>query len=258
MNDPHVETLRYYLRSDESISYKEDTPPVVYETSAFKATLVNNVLTIIMKEHFATPSEAISRVQQHILLWEVLTGVQLGLGELRFEYEGADVIDRIPPPPGHYVLTAETGRFTLTGGEVVLSVTRNQYPPPPTSFNADPNVISLWNRYNRFRQGGEPITGMGYFCLSVLQADARGRRNAATKFAIHQDILDELGRLTSEAGDEQEARKLDVGSTYVSLTDNQRTWIDAAVGKLILRVGQYAANPRARLPEITMVDLPAL
>ncbi len=71
-------------------------------------------------------------------------------------------------------------------------------------------------------------------------------------------MLEKLGELTSEAGDETEARKRDPGSTYVPLSDKQLAWIDSAVCKLILRAGEYAADPKAGHTQITMADLPAL
>ena len=38
---------------------------------------------------------------------------------------------------------------------------------------------------------------MAYFCLTVIEGDAGGRRDAVTKYFIDQKVLSELGRLTS-------------------------------------------------------------
>jgi hypothetical protein len=260
MTDPHVQTLTFRLRTDETISYKDDAAPVTYETPTFKATLEKGVVSMSMKQHFATAGEAINAVMPDLRSWEILTGLQFGPGSFGFEFEGADVIDRNPPPAsGQQVqFRLESGRIRIGGGPARFHVVRSQYPGPPKQFKADANVEVLWKRYARYRQGGEPLTGMGYFCLSVIQADAGGRQKAATKFAINVDLLHKLGELTSEAGDETEARKRDHGSTYLPLTEKQKTWINAAICVLIRRVGELAANPGVANPQITMSDLPSM
>lgn len=258
MNDPHVQTLRFRLRTQEDTSYKQDAAPVIYETTAFKATLENGMLIMSMKEHFTNSGAAFSRVQKYLRSWEVLAGVNLGPGNLRFEFDGAEIID-LAPTPGGSQLVSDSAAFGITmSGISPTHVVMNQYPAPPTKFLADPIAEVLWKRYARFKRDGEPLTSMGYFCLSVIQADAGNRKKASVKFVIHIDVLDKLGELTSDAGDDTEARKRDNFSTYLPLTEKQRTWIEAAVRMLIIRVGEFAANPTAGHKQITMADLPGL
>jgi hypothetical protein len=210
MNDPHVQTLRFRLRSDHGVSYKDDAPPISYETLTFKATLHQGLLSMSMKPHFATPGEAIHAVIPDLRSWEITTSLRFGPGAFRFEFDGAEVIERTPFLPGsRHVHSGSGSGGAVAGGFAGIHMIMSEYPAPPTHFKADPNVEVLWDRYTRFRRGGEPLTGMGYFCLSVIQADAGGRQKAATKFAIRVNVLNKLGELTSEAGDETEARKRD-------------------------------------------------
>jgi hypothetical protein len=214
---------------------------------------------VSMKEHYPTQGEAIRCVESDLRSWEILAALQFGPGSLFFDFEAADIIERTPSPPGAeqgYSATASGG--IVFGGSADCVVHRGQYPSPPHGFRADPIVVSLWGRYARYRDGGEPLTGMAYFCLTVMQADAGGRKEAAAKFRIHADVLKMLGKLSSEAGNETEARKLDKGSTFVPLTEKQRAWMDAAVRKLVRRAGEYAADPNSNHAEITMADLPDL
>lgn len=259
MNDPHVQTLRYRLRTYEGFSYKADADAVTFETSSFKATLEKGVLTVSMKEHYATTGEAMSCVQPDLRSWEIFTGVELGPGNLQFEFDGAEVIDRAPPVGGQFRLHAESASIGLfLSGKSKCHKVNGQYPSPPTQFIADNIVETLWRRYERYREGKEPLTGMGYFCLSVIEGDAGGRRQASTQFSIHFNVLSKMGELTSTAGDEAEARKRHPSNTFSPLTDQQRTWIDATVRRLIRRAGEYAANPTNNHPVVTMADLPPL
>ena len=107
-----------------------------------------------------------------------------------------------------------------------------------------------------YLEGRDLLTTMGYVCLSTIQSDAGGRRRAAAKFKIDGDVLDKLGTLTSDVGDEATARKFDNQSTKRAHTPTEKAWVEAAVKKIIRRVAEYDYDSAAALPQISMADLP--
>src|SRR5437763_736304 len=64
------------------------------------------------------------------------------------------------------------------------------------NFAASSIVSTLWQRYCKYRKEKEPLTSMGYFCLTVLEGDAGGRSDAATGCKPRQQSL-ESGDKTS-------------------------------------------------------------
>jgi hypothetical protein len=103
---------------------------------------------------------------------------------------------------------------------------------------------------------------MAYFCLTLLKNRARGKKreklnNAAKKYAIQPDVLKKLGKLSSEKGDEETARKVS-SSNLDALTIKEIAWINAVIKMFIRRIGEYEYDPTASLSMIKMADLPPL
>jgi len=44
----------------------------------------------------------------------------------------------------------------------------SNFPAVPTDFIADRDVVSLWNRYEGFKDGREPLASMAYFSFTLL------------------------------------------------------------------------------------------
>ena len=68
---------------------------------------------------------------------------------------------------------------------------------------------------------------MAYWCLTIVEGSTmvskkKQRPTAAGQYGIDFDVLNELGRLSSEAGDETEARKFTDKSTLVRLTPSEK------------------------------------
>jgi hypothetical protein len=97
---------------------------------------------------------------------------------------------------------------------------------------------------------------MAYFCLSFVQQIAGGRKRVGAIYQAEHEVLDTLGKLTSEVGDAQTARKFDAYSTRRALGSKEKAWIEAVIPALIIRVGEYA--PDRTLPLLTMKDFPPL
>jgi len=124
-------------------------------------------------------------------------------------------------------------------------------------------VETLWQRYNNYLDGKEPLPSMANFCLTLVEnkADGKGKKGkrefAANLFLIDKTILIMLGNLTANRGDPMTARKVpDKGRSMTALSEKEKKWIEAAVKILIRRMGELANIQTAKL--ITMTDLPKI
>jgi hypothetical protein len=230
---------------------------VVFSNPGFDLKLENGVLTVEMKEHHATVGSAIDRIRPTLRAWEIQAGLFDGRDALKFEFDGSEVVDRNPPPPGSGIgLAVGVAEVLAISDSLKLQVGRRQYPNPPTSFKASPLVELLWNRLQQHLDGKDLLTTMGYACLSAIQSQALGRSKASSQYNIDIAVLGKLGELTSEVGDELSARKFDATSTKRPHTPAEQAWILEVVKLLIKRVGEYEFDPAAPLKLITLGDLP--
>lgn len=253
--DLHVSALRYTLRPNEHLTYVNPQPRE-FETLDARFRLADGKLTCEMKAHYSKVEDARAVIEPLLRAWEVDADMRRNRGELRFVFDGADITDRTPPPPGvvrgHAYIVSHAA-VTATGTAIV-SVTLNSYPdPPPNTFRLNPDAEAILFRYLGYLDGREPLASMAYFCLTVIKAKAGGIANAVSQYRIHKDVLRKLGELSSVHGDRQTARKADA---VRPLTASETVWLEAAVKMLIWRVGD-TRNPQA-LPEITMAELPTI
>lgn len=254
--DYHVASLTYSVVSTKDVTY-DAPPPVDFETSEARLHLADAKLVCHMKIHFAAEVEARAVVEPVLRAWELDADLRQGIGKLRFEFESAEVIDRTPMPPGRgnmYATLKGVGALTATG-TVSTHVTLRAYPDPPGEFRITPDAETLWNRYQGYREGREPLLGMAYFCLTVLTANGGGLPEAAAKYNIGERVLRKLGELTSVRGDPRTARKMTTPATP-PLSGAEDAWIQETIKRIIWRVGDQRSL--ASLPPITMADLPPL
>ena len=258
MRDSHVESLRYRLKTSATTTY-ENPSTVKFIRDEFECNLNDGVLTCHMREHYPAVGEAQRVVEDFLRSWEVKTALELGRGEMQFQYEDSHVIDRNPPPPGssEFVYVSASGVVKFTGSaKSILRITRRKYPDPPTVFTVTPDVETLWQRYNNYLDGKEPLPSMAYFCLTVVQNKAGGRKPAAKLFLIQETILSKLGDLTSNKGDAETARKAPKEGSIPALSEKEKKWIEAVVKILIRRTGELVNIQSSQL--ITMTDLPKI
>jgi len=257
MNDPHVESLTYKLEPDASVTF-DRAPPLEWDTPACFLKLADQMLRVAMKEHFAVEREARERVEPVLRSWEIHTALRYGASEIHFAFVAAELIDRKPSPrDGLHILVVEPANLNVTVN-VQLHVRRVAYPDPPVRFLASPDVATMWQRYEGYLQKREPLAGMAFFCLSFLQNESGGRKEASAKYAVDRAVLDKLGELSSERGDMTEARKVDRRATFTPLSNSEKNWIQEAVKALIRRKGEYDFDPTGRLPVLALGDLPKL
>ena len=251
MNDPHVSVLIYRVRHDETVNY-DMASPLEYEAASFKVSIKGSEAHFEMKEHFPTAEQAREVVGPFIRQWEFAAALDRGPREFELVFLDAVVEDRKPPPG--VVLTPRSGALTILGESPSLVFGRT-YPEPPTNVAIDADVEAMALRYSQYRDGKETLAGMAYFCLTVLEQVAGGRRAIPSKFGIEFTVADTLGRLSSKKGG-AEARK-DGGRSH-EFTANERNWIEQAAKRIIRRAAEVAHDPAAAASQITMGDLPKL
>jgi hypothetical protein len=255
MRDPHVVALRYRLETDETTSYNHP-PPIGAETDAFSLHLADNVLTITLAKHVSSVELARTEVEELLRSWELDVALRLGPGELHFVFTDAEVVDRNPLIDGVRMIEFSSSVVITKGMSAKVHVSRSKYPAPPTRFRVSPDVETMWQRYQGYREGREPLLSMAYFCFTLIRARANTLKEAADRIAIDQKILKKLSEITSTGGDKSTARKLSRESKHQALTAAETKWIEVAVTTIIRRLGE--ADPHNPLPTISINDLPPL
>lgn len=260
MPDFHVSSLAYKIRASDSVTYL-DPPPVSFETEDARLQLSGGKLRCEMKVHFATEAEARAAIEPILRAWEADADLQWNRGELRFEFERADVVDRSPVLPGEnraMVCFASAADAICLVGKVTVHVGRARYPEPPRAFRINPDVESLLQRYRGHLDGHEPLLSMAYFCLTLVESKGGNkprRASAAARYRIDQVVLSKLAELTSTRGDHITARKV-TATPIRQLSGPEGAWVEAAVKMLIWRLGDIRKT--TDLPLITLSDLPNL
>jgi hypothetical protein len=233
MRDPHVTQLIYAIVPNEGFSFR-DPPPTSLVRASFRGVTSGGKLVVEPSVHFESSEAARADIEPHLRAWELYAALD-GKPQLRFMYESAKMIDR--SPGGDRALHAEMGDVLILGDSVSFHVTAAAYPQPPEHFSYSPDVEALWNRYQAFRDGREPLLAMAYFCLSLIEGRCGSRRNAASVLQISPTMLNRLGELTSTRGDARTARKFGRQSTGTPLSASEAQWIEQAVRSLIRHIG---------------------
>jgi len=255
MRDPHVVWIRYDVKVSDEVSFR-DPAPVEKELDGFSLRLEDLVLTCTCKEHFSTVREARGAIEPFLRSWEISVAMQWGRRDFRFVFRDSEVLDRDPIPGQLPALRAEGRGFVTLGDSATCRVIRGAYPEPLPTFVASPDVETLWNRFEGWMEGKEPLLSMAYFGLTVLESLAGGRRKAASEFRIDYEVLDKLGELTSERGDGDTARKMPKKGGLTPLTASERQWIEAVIPKVTRQVGEASGGGPNR--QLRMQDLPVL
>lgn len=127
MNDPHIDSLRYRLKTDESFEFA-DPPPLESEMPNFRLRLEDNVLTVRPKAHYPSVEAVREAVDPYLRAWEIAEAVRRGRQKVHFEYQCAEVVDRAPSPEGN-----QTAKHVVSKFDTVRSVSQavEQLPGAP-------------------------------------------------------------------------------------------------------------------------------
>jgi hypothetical protein len=256
--DPHVVSLRYRIKPSKGVTFGNDTWPIEREFDAFRLSVTHETATAHMKEHHATEDEAREVVEGYLRRLEIFEAVRpMGTG-VKFTFEEAEVVDRDPPP-----IYATARAIPAIGSEAWAEVVRELHLPDlPEVFAMSSDVEVMWNRYEGYLQKREPLLSVAYFCLTRFRSGAGNNKEAASRYRVSKNVLDELGKLASRSGDDTTARKWDSKPPPQPLSDSEKVWVEEwvenAIRLLIYRAGQHASDPDREWPMITMKDLPKL
>lgn len=134
-----------------------------------------------------------------------------------------------------------------------LSIQHGEYPEPAAPAFAETRLVrELRERVRDVRLHRERLLVAGYWCLTRVEREYHGRKAAAQALNVSQNVFDELGKLTG-IDDPVEGRK--VGGTARTLTGEERAWVEGALRKLTVRVGEVTVAEPSQLPFLTVADM---
>lgn len=256
MNDPHVKSLRYSVHTPDRVSF-QGAPPLSVEIDGFRLLLEDDILIVEPDCHFASEQEARAVLDDILASWEIDVAMNYGEREIKFVFESSEIIDREPPPPGSPLVVQVKAAIVVTSAVgATVSVTRGKFPPPPKLFRITPDTETLWHRFERYKNGHEPLPAMAYFCITVLEGIFGDRMEAARSCNISKTVLKTLAKLSTEKGDTVSARKYPRKSSPVPHSAAEIAWMEAALKAIVRRLGEI--NQMTTLPQISMKDLPRL
>ena len=251
MNDPQVVALIYHIEHGDSVSY-EIAKPFVRDEPAFRVKVKDEEVCFKLKEHYAKEAEARKSIDEYIRAWELDAGLRHGPDYFKLKFDRAKIVDR-NPTPGEISLSAN-----ITSGaprmSATLTIAPPDYPSPPSSLSIDANVQTMYDRYINHLRGRESLVSMAYFFLTIFEDTAKTRKAAAQYYKIGSRVLNKIGELSTKKGGPLEARKR--GGIDNDLTEQERSFLQEAVKKMIYRAAEKANDPTKNLNQITLSDLP--
>jgi len=243
-----VTSLTYRLEPCESVKFV-NCPPLEFVNGLGTFRFADGVLVVSLKEKLFDSLETAKRAVEAVLAaWDAKTRLDNWHSALTFRYSSSNVTPKTPPRGGD-VLFAEGVSSVAFVGAATLTLTRSTYPEPPSDFQMDRDVATLWARYEQHASGREPLQSMAYFVATVLEGCNDGRQY----FGASNGVRKTLRILSSRKGDPLTARKADANTP---LTPQEEEWLRATVRELIRRAGQFAAG--IQLKPLNMNDLPPL
>ena len=259
MNDPHVVALWYCIEHGDSVDYGK-AQPLDHDETGFRVEIENKQVCFEFKEHYATKDAARKAIEGYIRAWEFDADLREGPNSFKLRFDRARIKDR-NPTPGVVELrgSATLGSMRARGRLVVTNP--KPYPPPPSGIMLTPDVQTMYDRYTGYLQGREPLAGMAYFCLTILERSTKKKLNekkkhrevAAEIYGIKSEVLNKIGHLSSERGG-QEARK--ASGKDNELTAQDRRFLKEAIKAVIRRAAEKGHDPDSDLPAISLLDLP--
>src|SRR5215213_3518449 len=218
--DPHVVSLRYRIEPPEDVTFGDDTGPIERELDAFRLSVTHETATAHMKNHHATEEGAREVVEGYLRTWEIYEAVRPKGCGVKFSFEEAEVVDR-DPPPIYATVRAVPAIGSDTRAEVVCEL---RFPDLPEAFAISSDVEVMWTLYEGYLLGRDRLLPMAYTCLTRFKYGAGNDKEAASRYRVSKNVLKQLGRLSSESGDDTTARKWDSRHAHQPLTDIEREW----------------------------------
>ena len=167
MNYPYIKAIYYKLKTVEDVSY-ENCKMLQYDQPEYKFSLDKNILKCELKDHYSDIESACAFINPLLRAWEIDSAISYDREEICFVYDHADIVEYELPSSGPKVATANVHITSGINCEIKANIIRKKYPKRPSNFIADPEVETLWFRYNMYIKGKEPLLSMAYFCFTHL------------------------------------------------------------------------------------------
>ena len=263
MNDPHVEWLEYKIVCDSSTSF--DAPALKWQQDGANISVEDDVIRVEPMAHFASESEATDVMDDLLATWVVHSALERLRQEFTVEFVDSNIVDRTPPKKGeNQVVMAgcATAKFVIL--PVTLHLKHNRYPDPPKAgFVLTPGLKALWERYQQYQSGREPLQGMANFVLTSLEAtisqtQSKTRDDCAKALNVEFAVLHKLGGLLASRGTDLTVRKYDKKNQPQPFVGQEERWVIEVIPKLIRHAGHFYGGSATQLSQLTLKDLPAL
>ena len=254
MNDPHVVALIYKIVHDPTVHY-DNAEPIKYEADDFSVKVKDEIVCFEMKKHCASEKEAQTICNEYIQAWEVSAGLALVPSAFNLKYDDIEIMDRVPTSEASKLELRD--RLKIDDGlhRIIRSYNYDHYPTPAPEIKVTPDVRSMYDRFQGYRSGKEPLASMAYFCLTVLESSVgrkERRKKVAKNYYIEQSILEEIARLSTNKGGKNARKAIGLGNGF---TDQERCFLEKAIKTIILRVGEKAKSSSQSLPIISLSSI---
>ena len=110
----------------------------------------------------------------------------------------------------------------------------------------------MYQRYLGHLEGREPLPGMAYFCLTVLERMGGGRTNAARHLSVSNYVLKRIRTLSAYKGGTG-ARKED--GRDAPCTPEEERFLKSAIKTLIHRAAEVESGAHPGRTKITLADI---
>lgn len=249
---PRVERLHYIARSPGAIVFRKTrfnsttmnwinegpADDAVGSVDEFQVTLSAGKATVEMLVDYSTVDMARSVVDPYLRAWEIQSFLRHVAKHddfqlpIAFEFDRADIANPIPGQDVVFNVPMARGFFYHAN------------PSPPEEFIASTDVRRMWLRWQEYQAGRESLPSMAYFCLTVVEASVGGsrqrqRQRAAAHFNVSLEVLNKVGDLVSEVGEEHELRKAHAREKR-PYSPEERKWIELVALALMRRLGEVA------------------
>jgi hypothetical protein len=256
VSDPHVVALRYRFVSVNENDRFNSAAPMTLTADGFDLRLAGGILEATPQAHFATAAEARGAIEPFLASWAAQARLERPRRQIRFDFDEAEVIDRIPDG---VVVRPPAARIQMFTGNAVIVVDNSTYPAPPVDFRTDPVLDAILGRLGELDAGRATLTDTANWALTKIEAafggprGARNRRATASRALGVDAIPATLGRLASQ-NDPEIGRK--ATGPEVPLTANEKAWMRAAIVLIARRIGTRTAGG---VPTpMSMGDLPPI
>lgn len=126
----------------------------------------------------------------------------------------------------------------------------SQLPLPETwGIGSTPLVDQLRDQWRQFRSGRAKLLDRAYCCLTFIERAYGGRRGAAQRLYVSDDVLKKIGALTASS-DPRYARK--AGHGPAQLDQSELRFLETAIPRLIFRVAEVESA--ITVDQLTLAD----